>query len=91
MAAQVIFDGDSLLTVEYPWNNPAWFAVEKLCRAGYDIGYARSVAVSGQTMADMAADGASQVDALYSGSYSANILVVLGGTNDIRTAGGASA
>ena len=47
MAAQVIFDGDSLMTVEYPWNNPAWFTVDRLCLAGHDIGRAKSVAVSG--------------------------------------------
>ena len=91
MGAQIVFDGDSMVVGDHAWHNPAWFAVEALCRAGHDIERARNVASNGQTMAGMDTAGAGTVDALYSGYYSANILVVMGGTNDIATAGGASA
>ena len=91
MGAQIVFDGDSLITYDHPWHNPAWFTVQALCHAGHVIDRVRNVAVNGQTMATMDTNGASVVDVLYSGSYSANVLVVMGGTNDINTAGGASA
>jgi lysophospholipase L1-like esterase len=91
MGAQIVFDGDSLVVGDHPWHNPAWLTVERLCRAGHAIDRVRNVAAGGQTMAGMDTAGAATVDALYSGSYSANILVVLGGTNDIATAGNVSA
>lgn len=82
-AKQVIFDGDSL-TAGYnggTGNSPYPRRVSSV----YGVDGVRwwNLGVANKTLANLTSDAAAKVDALYDGALSRNILVILGGVNDI--------
>lgn len=83
---QVILDGNSHTVVmerQFPRNYE-----RELAASGWDF---TNLGVAGQTTAQMEADASSQVDPLYNGAYSKNILMVMECTNDAHANGFAAA
>lgn len=88
---QIVCDGDSI-TFGYGLADPtteAWPArlAALINNATWSI---VNKAVSGQTLSQMEADASTDIDPLFNGSYSRNIVICMGGTNDFYGAGNAS-
>lgn len=81
-AKRIIFDGDSL-TVGFGNLNGGSYPVQLLTALGFDGYSPRNYGVSGQTLAQMEADAATEVDTQFDAARSKNILIAWGGTNDI--------
>jgi len=78
---QVIFDGNSLTVgyVAFPGMTDAALPQIPSLWRGYNFG------ASGQTIEQMAADAATQIDPLYNAAASKNVLVAWEGTNALQT------
>lgn len=77
---QVVFDGDSL-TLGYAVDDDSYPAqvARAFCERGVRV---TNVAVSGQTLEEMAADAAAEVDPLYDATLALNVVCAWGGIND---------
>lgn len=85
----LVYDGDSLTEGNTAPNTFAANPYPRQVDAALTRRYASAnFGVSGQTLAQMAADAAAQVDRLYSPASPVNALVVWGGTNDMVSVGG---